>query len=172
MEKHDRKRDCAVRLRPATLEDEPFLRHLFASTRADELSLMACDESQKEMFITMQFNGQKQQYAMTYPQADHSVILLNEGRVGRMIVASSEAAISLVDIALLPKYRNAGIGSRLIQDLLKEAATARKAVRLSVFASSPAIRLYERLGFSRAGGDAAYLEMKWVPSVFDPAAQG
>lgn len=170
MEKHDREEeDCAVRLRPATLEDEPFLRQLFASTRADELSLLACDDSQKEMFITLQFNGQRQQYAMTYPKAAHSVILFNEGRVGRMIVASSEAAISLVDISLLPEYRNAGIGSGLIQDLLKEAATSGKAVRLNVFALSPAIRLYERLGFSRVGGGAAYLEMKWVPSVLDPA---
>ena len=170
MEKHDREEeDCAVRLQPATLEDEPFLKQLFASTRADELSLIAGDESQKEMLTNMQFNGQRQQYAMTYPHADHSVILVNEGRVGRMIVASSETAISLVDIALLPEYRNAGIGSGLIQDLLNKAVTAGKTVRLSVFATSPAVHLYERLGFSRVGGDAVYLEMKWVPSVLDPA---
>ena len=170
MEKHDREEgDCAVRLRPATSEDEPFLRQLFASTRADELSLLTLDESQKEMFITVQFNGQRQQYAIAYPQADHSVILFNDEPVGRMIVASSEAAISLVDIALLPKYRNGGIGTGLIQALLKEAATAGKAVRLSVFAASPAIRLYERLGFSRIGGDAVYLEMKWLPSLLDTA---
>jgi hypothetical protein len=31
--------------------------------------------------------------------------------------------------------------------------------------SSAAKRLYERLGFSRIGGDAAYLEMMWVPPV-------
>jgi ribosomal protein S18 acetylase RimI-like enzyme len=86
-------------------------------------------------------------------------------------VASNEAVISLVDIALLPKYRNGGIGTGLIQALLKEAATAGKAVRLSVFAASPAIRLYERLGFSRVGGDAVYLEMKWVPSLLDTAEQ-
>src|SRR6185503_17300244 len=102
MEKHDRDADCTVRLRPATLEDEPFLRQLFASTRADELSLLAGDENQKESFITMQFNAQRQQYAMAYPHADHSVILFNEERVGRMIVARNESTISLVDIALLP----------------------------------------------------------------------
>jgi len=168
MEKHDRNADCTVRLRPATLEDEPFLRQLFASTRADELSLMPWDESQKERFIAMQFKAQSQQYAMTYPDADNNVILFNQTPVGRMMVARTEAAISLVDIALLPTYRNAGIGSSLIQDLLKKAATVGKAVRLSVFASSDAIRLYERLGFSRVGGDAVYLEMKWVPSVLDP----
>jgi ribosomal protein S18 acetylase RimI-like enzyme len=166
MEIHDREEeDCAVRLRPATLEDEPFLRQLFATTRAAELALMPWDESQKEIFIAMQFKAQSQQYAMTYPDADHSVILFNEAPVGRMIVARTEAAISLVDIALLPKYRNAGVGTGLIKDLLKGAAIAGKPVRLSVFASSAAIRLYERLGFSRVGLDTAYLEMIWAPPV-------
>ena len=166
MEKHDReKEDCAVRLRPATLEDEPFLRQLFATTRADELALLAWDENQKETFIAMQFKVQSQQYAMTYPHADHSVILFNEAPVGRMMAARNEEAILLVDIALLPKYRNAGIGTGLIQDLLKEAEIVGKPVRLKVFASSAAIRLYERLGFSRVGLATAYLEMMWVPPV-------
>ena len=100
---------------------------------------------------------------MTYPDADNSVILFNETPVGRIMVARNEAAISLVDIALLPKYRNAGIGTGLIKDLLTGAAIVGKPVRLSVFASSAAIRLYERLGFSRVGLDSAHLEMMWVP---------
>ena len=167
MEKHDRDEDAfrAVRLRPATLEDEPFLRNLFATTREDELALMNCDENQKELFIGMQFSAQSRQYAMTYPHADHSVILFNEAPVGRVMTARNEEAISLVDIALLPKYRNAGIGTGLIQDLLKEAEIVGKPVRLKVFASSAAIRLYERLGFSRVGLATAYLEMMWVPPV-------
>jgi ribosomal protein S18 acetylase RimI-like enzyme len=152
-------------LRPAALEDKPFLRQLFATTRAEELALMPWDDNQKETFISMQFNAQDQQYAMSYPQADHNIILLRDVPIGRMMVARNDTAISLVDIALLPKYRNAGIGTGLIQDLLKEAEIVGKSVRLSVFASSAAIRLYERLGFSRVGLDTAYLEMIWAPPV-------
>jgi ribosomal protein S18 acetylase RimI-like enzyme len=47
---------------------------------------------------------------------------------------------------------------------MKEAAAAGKPIRLHVVASSPAVRLYERLGFLRSGEEAAYLEMKWVPA--------
>ena len=79
------------------------------------------------------------------------------------MVDRGEAAIVLRDIAVLTEYRNAGIGSRLIQDLLDEAASAGKPVQLHVVATSPAVRLYERLGFCRTGDEAAYLEMKWVP---------
>ena len=126
---------------------------------------MPWDDNQKETFIAMQFNAQKQQYAMSYPQVDHNIILFRGAPIGRMMVARNDATISLVDIALLPKYRNAGIGTGLIQDLLKEAEIVGKPVRLKVFASSAAIRLYERLGFSRVGLATAYLEMMWVPPV-------
>jgi len=50
----------------------------------------------------------------------------------------------------------------LLKDLLKEAAAASKPVKLHVLSNSPALRLYERLGFSPIGGDGVYLEMKWT----------
>jgi len=155
----------ALGLRPATSEDEPFLRSLFATTRADELALMNWDENQKEAFITMQFNAQSRQYVMSYPHAHHRIILLNDAPIGRLLLDRGEREFTLVDVALLPAHRGAGIGTGLIQDLLKEAAAAGKPIRLHVLTSSAAKRLYERLGFSRIGGDAAYLEMMWVPPV-------
>jgi len=67
---------------------------------------------------------------------------------------------------VLTEYRNAGVGSRLINELMQEATAAGKPIKLHVVSSSPAVRLYERLGFRRSGAEpeAAYLEMKWVPA--------
>jgi ribosomal protein S18 acetylase RimI-like enzyme len=81
-----------------------------------------------------------------------------------MMVDRNEAGIRLRDIALLTEYRNAGVGSRLIRDLMKEATAAGKSIELHVVATSPAVRLYERLGFRQSGPGGAYLEMKWVPA--------
>jgi ribosomal protein S18 acetylase RimI-like enzyme len=47
---------------------------------------------------------------------------------------------------------------------MTEATAAGKPIQLHVLASSPAVRLYERLGFVRIGEEAAYLEMKWLPA--------
>jgi len=155
----------ALSLRPATSADEPFLMILFATTRADELALMNWDENQKQVFIAMQFKAQSQQYVMNYPHAEHRIILWNDDPVGRLLLDRGDLELTLVDIALLPAHRGAGIGTGLIQDIVKEAAAAGKPIRLHVFSSSAAKRLYERLGFSQIGADAAYLEMLWVPPV-------
>jgi ribosomal protein S18 acetylase RimI-like enzyme len=146
-------------LREAIPEDESFLFEVYASTRLDELEGTGWNDDQKRGFIRMQFVARER----STPRADNQIILLNGNPVGRMLVDRSETGILLRDIALLTEYRNAGIGSRLIQELMKEATSAGKPIQLHVLASSPAVRLYERLGFSTSGDEAAYLEMQWAP---------
>jgi len=55
----------------------------------------------------------------------------------------------VVDLALLPADRNAGIGMFLMRQVCAEAAQAGKPVRLSVLKNSRAVRWYERLGFAK-----------------------
>ena len=147
-------------LRDATPEDEPFLLEVYASTRSEELEGLGWSDDQKLVFIKMQFMARER----CYPRVDNRIILLNGRPVGRILVDRGESSILLNDIAVLTEYRNAGIGSRLIQDLMKEATAAGKPIMLHVLTSSPAVRLYERLGFTRTGGDGAYFEMKWIPA--------
>ena len=152
--------EANLSLREATPEDESFLLEVYASTRLEELEGFGWSDEQKHVFIRMQFLARER----CYPRVDSRIIVLNGRPVGRMLVDRSDESILLRDIALLTEFRNMRIGSRLIQDLMKEAADAGKPIQLHVVASSPAVRLYERLGFCRSGGDNAYLEMKWVPA--------
>jgi ribosomal protein S18 acetylase RimI-like enzyme len=50
-------------------------------------------------------------------------------------------------IALLPEYRNQGIGTTLLNHLITEARHQHPALSLSVSMGNPAARLYRRLGF-------------------------
>jgi ribosomal protein S18 acetylase RimI-like enzyme len=149
----------SVTLRAATPDDEAFLLQVYAGTRSDELDGLGWDDNQKLAFVSMQFNAQRR----CYPEADNKIILLNQRPIGRMLVGRTEDEILLIDIAVLPEHRNAGIGTSLIRNLLSEAAAAEKPVRLHVFKYGRAVHLYERLGFSTVSSDSAYLEMAWVP---------
>ena len=82
--------------------------------------------------------------------------------VGRLYVARWQDEIRLVDIALLPPSRNAGLGSAILRDLLA-AAAAHKPVRIHVEKFNPALRLYERLGFAPIEDKGVYLFMEWSP---------
>jgi len=147
-------------LREATLEDEQFLFEVYASTRQDELAGLGWDDSQKRDFLKMQFLARQR----SYPRVNDRIIILDGLPIGRMLIDRNDEEILLKDIALLTEYRNRGLGTILIHELMDEASVSGKAIRLHVLATSAAVRLYERLGFSRTGFEAAYLEMKWSPS--------
>lgn len=150
-----------IELRPATEADGDFLKALFASTRMDELAAIA-DAALIETFLTMQFNAQQQGYRMAYPEAENSIVTLGQHPVGRIIVDRTTDAIRLVDVALLAEFRGHGFGSDLLRRLIEEATATQKSLLLSVYKLNPAVRLYERLGFSRIGDDGLYIQMRWM----------
>jgi ribosomal protein S18 acetylase RimI-like enzyme len=162
MEISTRESGPSITMRPAGPDDEVFLSDLFASTRP-ELSLIDLPDDQKQFLMAMQFNAQRQQYDASYPEAESTIIMVHGQPVGRMLVDRNDLEFTLIDIALAPEHRNAGIGTSMIRELLSEAAGASKPVRLHVAKSNPAQRLYDRLGFSPAGEQSMYLEMIFKP---------
>lgn len=153
---------AGITLRPATPDDDTFQLELYSGSRRDELALVDWNEDQKQAFIKLQFNTRQLQYRHRYPHAEDRIILQSSQPIGRMLVDRNEREMVLVDIVLLPEHRNAGIGTLLIQSLLDEAVRTAKSVRLHVVTTNPAVRLYERLGFSTADDNGSYLEMCWV----------
>ncbi len=151
-------------LRSVRSEDEDFLFRLYASTRQEEMSAWGWDAAQQAAFLQMQFRAQRQGYAADYAGADHRVILADDQPVGRLMVHRAEKEVRLVDISVLPEYRNRGLGAALIRDLMAECQASRKPLCLQVAKGSRAARLYERLGLLRTGEDEICDHMGWNPT--------
>jgi len=148
----------SITLRRVTVDDEAFLLHLFGTTR-EEFKFL--NSTELDALLAMQFNLRQQQYRNGYPGGEDSLIIADGQPIGRIFINEDEDELTLVDVALLPEHRNQGIGSFLIDQLLVRAAAAKKSVRLHVFHSSPARRLYERLDFAETGRDSMYIEMRY-----------
>ncbi len=156
-------------LRPATPEDNLFYYRVYASTRTDEMALVNWTAEQKDSFLWMQFNAQREHYRLHYPLAEYQVILQEGKSIGRLITERSKNQLLIMDIALLPPYRHAGIGTALIQDLMAEAAQSCLPLVLRVEFFNPVIRLYTRLGFVKTREvNSVYHEMVWT-AVASPA---
>lgn len=148
-------------LRPLLPEDEAFLLELYASTRQEELALTGWDARQQQAFLEMQFRARQTGYRGMFPNACSRIILRGEQRIGCIVVDCSPVEFRLIDIAVLPSHRGAGIGAALIQQLLAEAAQARRPVRLHVVKGSRAAGLYRRLGFQPVGESGCHDQMEW-----------
>ncbi len=152
-----------IRFRAIGARDLKFLYRVYASTRADEMALVDWTEAEKTAFLRMQFEAQHKYYAEHFPEARFDLILEGNRRIGRLYVDRRPDEIRIIDIALLLEHRNAGIGARLLRDLLDEAAHAGKPVRIHVEQLNPAMALYRRLGFTEVEERGVYWLMEWQP---------
>jgi len=83
-------------------------------------------------------------------------VLFGRTAVGVLIVHRSSEEIRVVDVALLPTRRGAGLGTWLLHRLMDEAGGTKLPLRLQVLKANPALRLYLRLGFSPVGENRLY----------------
>lgn len=138
-----------MNLRPIRDTDREFLRDLYRSTREEELRQTPWTEAEKAQFIEFQFSAQHEHYMEHYPVAQFDVVETDEGAVGRLYVDRRKDEIRLIDIALLPEFRNQGIGGRLLNGLIDESERSGKPLSIHVEQMNPAMRLYKRLGFEK-----------------------
>jgi ribosomal protein S18 acetylase RimI-like enzyme len=149
--------------RPIQAEDEPFLFTLYSSTREEELAQTGWSDAEKETFLRQQFKAQHTHYMQHFSAAKFDIIYLDTISIGRLYIDRRVDEIRLIDIAILPEYRNKGFGSVLIKNILTEAEHKNLPVRIHVEQFNPAIRLYRRLGFKELNNSGIYLLMEWIP---------
>jgi ribosomal protein S18 acetylase RimI-like enzyme len=154
----------SIVLRAASEEDLPFLFRVYASTREEELAPTGWSEEQKHAFLAMQFDAQHRYYHEHFPAARFDVIEVAGEASGRLYVDRCTDEIRVIDIALLPQYRGAGIGGRLLRGLQTEAASESRPIIIHVEQHNPAIRLYARLEFQPVADHGVYKQMIWIPS--------
>ncbi len=160
----------AITLRPIALDDESFLYQVYASTREEELAGTGWTDDQKEAFLKMQFYAQHTYYVEQFKRASFDVILRDGDPIGRLYIDRRKAEIHVIDIALLPAYRNQGIGWRLFQAIMAEAEQTRRFVSIFVERFNRARSFYARLGFQEIEHDDIYLFMKWLPPTLQAQA--
>lgn len=151
----------AVRTRPATDTDRPFLRQAYAYTRLAELAAVPWTDEQKAAFCGHQFEAQDTDYRRRWPGGRFLVVEVDGERAGRLYLGELPDELRIIDIALLPTFCGRGIGTTLLRDALAEAAARGVKAVLGVEHRNPARRLYERLGFVETGHDQVYARLEW-----------
>jgi ribosomal protein S18 acetylase RimI-like enzyme len=161
----------AFELRKAAAEDEAFLEKLYAECHLQEFAPLGLNEVQLAGLLRMQARGQREGYARDFPGAvDQIVVDVSNGeRVGRFLVDAEENQFYLIDIALVHVARNRGIGTALLQGLMRQADAAERPIRLHVRPDNPAGELYRRLGF-REVSRGLQVEMQYRPDAPEPPA--
>ena len=149
----------SVQLRPETADDDAFLRRLISETIALELGADRWPEPVRTQLLAIQYRNRRMGPRAGFPEGQSFVIQWNDVSAGWTFFVLTQTQLHIVEIMVLPEYRGQGIGTEAIRQVLGQSQG--KPVRLTVnVLNSGAVRLYERLGFRRVGGDGIQHEME------------
>ncbi|GAB0118071.1 N-acetyltransferase family protein [Acidisoma sp. 7E03] len=153
------------RLRPERRADAAFLLRLYAEVRAAEMDAAGWPEAERRVFLREQLRLQSLHYHRTYPEAHFEIVMQGETPVGRLYWHPGDSDIHVIDLSLLRQYRNQGLGSALLREVILRAESQGKAVSLAVLFGNPAIHLYRRLGFKVTDSvETNHLLMRRLPA--------
>ena len=160
----------AITIRPLTLADEPFLwemlyQALYVPPGRPPFPRATLDEPDISRYVQGWGRADDAGYAAQDGEQPIGAawlrLLIGDNR-GYGYVDETTPELS---IAVLPGYRDQGIGSALLTHLLDYAASRYSALCLSVVAQSRAVRLYRSFGFEvvREAGTGLTMVRRWQP---------
>jgi len=77
-----------------------------------------------------------------------AVIVFNAVDIGRLRVVKTSDEIYIGGIQILPEYQGLGIGTKILENITKEAKIENKTIKLEVHkVNIRAIKFYKKLGF-------------------------
>jgi RimJ/RimL family protein N-acetyltransferase len=148
-----------VTIRPATEADVDFLTDTAITAAQDQGRLP--DDVDLAGYRAGFRDWTMEQVRDGIPDSSTSVITAYGVDVGRLRVVRTPDLVELAGLQLLPAHQSRGIGTRVVRDLMAEAAASGRGFGLSVEKDNPrARRLYERLGLSVVGEDGDELVMR------------
>lgn len=150
-------------LRTMVDADLPFLQALYASTREQEMAQTQWSDQQKAEFLAFQFDAQHKHYQKHFSSANFDIVEMEGQPIGRLYVEYRDDEIRIVDIALLPEYRNRGFGQSLLKAVMQAGQDRKQPISIHVEQFNPAMRLYIRLGFEKTADQGVYDLMTWSP---------
>lgn len=136
-----------VVLRPMTDADLAFAARVYASTRQEELAPTGWPQPMIDAFLAQQHEAQHAHYSVHYHGLRRQAIRHRGADVGRLYLHEGPSDLRIVDIALLPQARGAGIGGALLADVIAYAEAHGLRASIHVERNNPARRLYLRAGF-------------------------
>ena len=149
--------------RPLTAHDERFVFDVFCATRGPRFEQAGLEPPLLATLLAQQFRAQREQYRAGFPGADFDLVLADGEPIGYLYACRRPGAFALIDVALAPEHRGRGHGTRVVTELIEQAARAGEPLAAHVEKGARAWALWQRLGFRVKGDEGVYLAIERPP---------
>lgn len=96
---------------------------------------------------------------------DSHIICKDDERIGLVKFALLADRLHIRQFQIMPAFHNCGIGTRVLSLLKRKAQERNLAITLNVLLANPALKLYQRQGFTIENVTQLEYQMKWQPNL-------
>ncbi len=134
-------------------------------TDADESFLRTLHRRCYHDIVVAQFGGwddelQRGFFDKKWNPSNYQIIVVDGRDVGAVSYSNLNDRIFLSELQIDPDFQNRGLGSKLVNDVVENAKSQDRSVRLQVLRQNRAITLYSRLGFAEIGQTETHIMME------------
>ena len=138
-----------LRISPAGIEDLSFARELVFS-------------NMRPYYLAHGMAWSDASFQRGWESNNGFIAWVGDARVGYFSIRCEPGFLYLNDMQVLSEYRSQGIGGAMMRFIMDELLDDEgRAIRLKVFNENPAIRFYEKSGFSLAFSDHRFSGMEY-----------
>lgn len=153
----------SLTFRPIIQDDHEFLFRIYVSRCANSHNSAMRTNLADDSALRQRFHTDLAFLREHYDEASFDLILLDEQPIGHLYVERWDDEVRIIDVALAGEYRNRGIGSRLLRELLDEGWRYDKRVTLPLAKEHPALQFCRRLGFEPVKDEGDRWLLVWEP---------
>ncbi len=151
-------------LRACTEADDAFVYDVFSTTWESEVAALP-NQNLAQHVLRIQHIAQERRFAGRYPGLQRFIVVQDGQPAGRLYVHESDSLLEVVDLTLMPSFRDHGIGTRIFHELFEYATCEGQTISLRVERRNErATLLYSQLGFDLVTVDDLDNYFEWAPA--------
>ena len=151
-------------LRACTEADDAFVYDVFSTTWESEVAALP-NQNLAQHVLRIQHIAQERRFASRYPGLQRYIVVRDGLSAGRLYVHESDSLLEVVDLTLMPSFRDHGIGTRIFHELFEHATREGQTISLRVERRNErATMLYSQLGFDLVSVDDLDNHFEWAPA--------
>jgi len=156
--------DSIAYLRACTEADDAFVYDVFATTWESEVAALP-NQNLAQHVLRIQHISQERRFTGRFPDRQRYIVMEGDEPAGRLYVDETGPVLQIIDLTLMPRFRDQGIGTRILRDLFTHAERHGLTVRLRVERRNErATMLWTGLGFELVSMDDLDNFFEWVPA--------
>ena len=138
--------------RPATIADTDFARSAHHRAYRDVIERQYGPWDEKI---------QDKLFDVAWSATQHEIVLCDDARCGYTSIDNRADAIYLHELVIDPDFQCRGIGTHILQDVIKKAILKSVPVRLRTHLTNRAGNLYRRMGFRETARTESHVLFEW-----------